>query len=688
MLVTLTFGLWRRRRLLIKFLNDLGSKSVIGWGNKPNTIRARAYAHKHHLPFVTLEDGFLRSMGLGVSGDEPLSLVVDDLGIYYDASKTSRLEQLIIDHQVLQPHLEEGARALALIRKHHLTKYNYLPVGWPEALSLDTTKSQLLIIDQTFGDMSLQYGGVSPNTFIEMLAQAKKEHPESHIWIKIHPDVLAGKRAGHFTDLMPQLQQDPQVTLLTEDIHPHSLLEKMDQIYVATSQMGFEALMLGKKVTTFGVPWYAGWGLTEDRHPNVLAADFQSRRSERSLLALFTASYLQYCRYLNPYTGKRGTIFDVIDYLVMMKRREALIAGEIWCVGLSLWKRQIIRPFIQGYNNQLRFFRTPKQLQKAYQSLPIEARKQNIRLLLWGKKFPELAEWANRVQLPILRMEDGFIRSVGLGSNLVPPRSLVLDDLGIYFDASTPSRLEQILAESLFDPSLLQEAEQLQAALIANKMGKYNVGRQDCRLPNVGGKPILLVPGQVEDDASIQTGTRDIKTNLGLLTEVRRQNPHAYIVYKPHPDVVSGNRVGIIAEDEALRYADIIMDEADIISLIEQCDELHTMTSLSGFEALLRGKKVSCYGIPFYAGWGLTEDRYTLENRRGRALTLSELIAGTLILYPTYLDLKTGKMTNALSALQALTTEREAVKQSNTIHSNWPERKWQQFKGLIQTLKW
>ncbi|MFD2722220.1 capsular polysaccharide export protein, LipB/KpsS family [Ignatzschineria indica] len=51
-----------------------------------------------------------------------------------------------------------------------------------------------------------------------------------------------------------------------------------------------------------------------------------------------------------------------------------------------------------------------------------------------------MVEWANQQQLPILRMEDVFIRSVGLGSNLVPPRSLVLDDLGIYFDASTPSR--------------------------------------------------------------------------------------------------------------------------------------------------------------------------------------------------------------------------------------------------------
>ncbi|MFD2722219.1 capsular polysaccharide export protein, LipB/KpsS family [Ignatzschineria indica] len=191
---------------------------------------------------------------------------------------------------------------------------------------------------------------------------------------------------------------------------------------------------------------------------------------------------------------------------------------------------------------------------------------------------------------------------------------------------------------------------------------------------------MLLVPGQVEDDASIQTGTRDINTNLALLKEVRRQNPAAYIVYKPHPDVVSGNRVGIVPEAVAKEYADEVMIDGDIIALIEQCDELHTMTSLSGFEALLRGKKVFCYGIPFYANWGLTEDRHTLTGRRGRKLTLLQLIAGTLILYPTYLNIDTGKITNATTTLQALVTERSKQK-STKLKTTYLGRKWQQLKG-------
>ncbi|HJZ17667.1 MAG TPA: hypothetical protein VJ251_19865, partial [Stellaceae bacterium] len=56
----------------------------------------------------------------------------------------------------------------------------------------------------------------------------------------------------------------------------------------------------------------------------------------------------------------------------------------------------------------------------------------------------------------------------------------------------------------------------------------------------------------------------------------------------------------------------------------------------AGFEALLRGRRVVVYGRPFYAGWGLTSDLTGID--RGRRLTLEELVAGALILYPRYLD--------------------------------------------------
>ena len=87
-------------------------------------------------------------------------------------------------------------------------------------------------------------------------------------------------------------------------------------------------------------------------------------------------------------------------------------------------------------------------------------------------------------------------------------------------------------------------------------------------------------------------------------------------------------------------------------------DELHTLTSLAGFEALLRGKTVVCYGQPFYSGWGLTSDMIPVA-RRTRQLTLNELVAGALMLYPTYISRTTGRFTTPERALDELLAWRQ-----------------------------
>ncbi|NJO33903.1 MAG: hypothetical protein HC869_12925, partial [Rhodospirillales bacterium] len=70
-------------------------------------------------------------------------------------------------------------------------------------------------------------------------------------------------------------------------------------------------------------------------------------------------------------------------------------------------------------------------------------------------------------------------------------------------------------------------------------------------------------------------------------------------------------------------------------------DRVHVATSLAGFEALMHGVPVSTYGMPFYAGWGLTEDQ-TQNSRRTRSITLDELVAAALILYPRYVSIISG----------------------------------------------
>ena len=253
-------------------------------------------------------------------------------------------------------------------------------------------------------------------------------------------------------------------------------------------------------------------------------------------------------------------------------------------------------------------------------------------LVVWGMK-PIAGELAPQVR--IVRLEDGFLRSVGLGVDLVQPMSWVVDRRGIYYDATRPSDLEHIL-EKEFPAELIARAALLRERIVAEGLTKYNVGAAGWQRP-AGEKKVILVPGQVESDASLAYGAPDIRTNISLLQAVRQANPKDYIVYKPHPDVLAGLRAKGVKEDEASHWYDELVTDAAMGDLLLAVDEVHVLTSLAGFEALLRAKKVTCYGQPFYSGWGLTRD--IIPNpRRKRVLSLDQLVAGALIQYPLYLS--------------------------------------------------
>lgn len=236
----------------------------------------------------------------------------------------------------------------------------------------------------------------------------------------------------------------------------------------------------------------------------------------------------------------------------------------------------------------------------------------------------------------IVRMEDGFIHSLGLGSDLSPPCSQVIDITGIYFDSKKNNDLSNLLNSYEFDDVLLKRAANLRQLIVEKGITKYNLGRKKPSWQRTPNQLVILVVGQVADDASVKLGTSGAMNNIdALLAQVWTENPDALIVYKPHPDVMSGNRKGLI---EAKNHCHIVDTEADIISLIDNVNEVHTLSSLAGFDALLRGKRVVTYGLPFYAGWGLTEDKISTIPFRERQVSLDVLTAATLILYPIYWD--------------------------------------------------
>jgi capsular polysaccharide export protein len=307
----------------------------------------------------------------------------------------------------------------------------------------------------------------------------------------------------------------------------------------------------------------------------------------------------------------------------------------IYACEFSIWKKPMVRRcFVES---SVVFVRSASQVPA------------NSSLVVWGHK-PIPGKLAEGVQL--IHLEDGFLRSVGLGADLIRPVSWVIDTQGIYYDATQPSSLEVILQTTKFTPQLLERATRLRERIVNTGLTKYNVGSKNWLRP-AGVTRVILVPGQVESDAALRFGAPGIRTNLGLLRTVRETNPNAYLLYKPHPDVVAGLRRKGEDEDQAKCYCNEVVVDFIMGELLSHVDEVHTLTSLAGFEALLRSKKVVCYGQPFYAGWGLTHDVIPVA-RRTRLLSLNELAAGTLILYPIYVRRTTGQLTTPEGALEEL----------------------------------
>jgi len=336
--------------------------------------------------------------------------------------------------------------------------------------------------------------------------------------------------------------------------------------------------------------------------------------------------------YTDPFTNNPATISQVVALLaewrtlIQDNRHIAAACGMAW------WKHDEIRRFLWVPGRQLPILsRTTKALQIAH--------KTGGAVAIWPSRVsPSLLDAAAKQGTTLIRVEDGFVRSVGLGSNLVPPSSVVVDRRGIHFDPAHPSDLEHILATTAFTPELTERARALRQTIVSAGISKYSADANSPASPRTSGRKVVLVPGQVEDDMSVLAGGGGLRSNLELLRRTRALEPYAEILFRPHPDVDAGHRKGVVTDADALQFADRIVRGGGMAALLDAVDAVHVITSLTGFEALMRGLEVNCHGTPFYAGWGLTRDLGHVPDRRGRKLSLDELVAGVLILYPRYLD--------------------------------------------------
>lgn len=358
--------------------------------------------------------------------------------------------------------------------------------------------------------------------------------------------------------------------------------------------------------------------------------------SADGLRAVVTAQLLVGHDWHDPFTGERIAARETVALLAGWRALIDANRGIAAVFGIARWKRVTMDALLWDGSGPVRHAGA-----RSAAALPVDAR-----TLAWKTRTaPALLDDLAARGIAVGEIEDGMIRSTGLGANCVPPLSVIIDPLAAHFDPSRPSTLEDILQHDAMSPELIARARDLRVRLVAAGISKYGQAAIGNNRPPASVDPgpgdrrrrRVLVTGQVEDDRAVLLGGAGC-SNRDLLACARAVEPDAEIIYKPHPDVEAGHRRGAIPASEVLALADRIERHGAISTLLDEVDGLHVISSLAGFEALCRGVAVTTHGVPFYAGWGLTRDLGPVPPRRQRRRTLDELIAAVLILYPRYLD--------------------------------------------------
>ncbi len=300
----------------VKNIKELASVDVfVQWGIAPNVGKIKQAVVQRALgrPLLIIEDGFIRSMNIGLSGEPGLSIIMDDTTAYYDATKASRLQRLLEGGPNLtEQQSARSKKAIQRIVETRVSKYNHAPnlslnIGVPG-------KRKVLLIDQRFGDQSVASGLADEQTYERMLNEVIIKHSECDIIVKQHPDAIKGGKSSYYSKERLDLKLDNKILsnlhLINFDVNPYALFDLVDEVYVVTSGMGFEALMAGKTVHCYGMPFYAGWGVTED------IFSISGRTRSRKIEEIFYYSYIESSRYFHPDRNKVVEIEDIIDFIV------------------------------------------------------------------------------------------------------------------------------------------------------------------------------------------------------------------------------------------------------------------------------------------------------------------------------------------------------------------------------------
>ncbi len=617
----------RTRKIINEF--QLDNSAFYSWGMKRSGKFLRNNLKNKKIVYI--EDGFVHSFGTKKK-DIPLSICFDNAGIYYNCNSKNDLKKYIKE-KLSKENISRAKNIVNLWKKYSISKYNF-----PSCIE-PPPSPYILLVDQTFGDLSIEYGDANENSFKKMFEFAVNNWPEHKIVIKSHPDVINSKKKGCI-DISNNTKDN--VIILGDIGQINKLIESSAAVCVVTSQVGFEALIYGKDVHVFGNPFYSGLGLTIDHNTNNGKV-----KKQITLEQLVFSSLVKYQICFDPRTKKKCEIEQIMEFIHSSREASEFFPQDLEAVKLTPWKARQINRFVYPVTGKkVKFFKRFKSKMK--------------NIIVWGKNT-RLETYISKLD-NFISVEDGFIRSVGLGGDLYPPLSLLFDKKGIHYDASKVSDLEDQLQNSNVNYSEKMRARKILNSIVKYKISKYNLRlSKKIDLPkNAVNKEVIGVLGQVESDNSIIYGVPDNtikKTNFALVEKVREDYPDAFIIYKPHPDTESGVRAKGKRDSDISNYADLIAYKTSLEDLFNKVDRIAVFTSLGGFEALIRGISVITYGLPFYSGWGLTDDKlvnHVWAKRRKRILTLEELTFISLIKYPFYSSIKFNCLTEIENIFEEL----------------------------------
>ncbi len=594
---------------------------------------------------------------------------------------------------------EEAIEMIKNLLGHRLSSDKYAPDASPYQLYTPSGRKRVVLIDQErMSKSELDKVQARESSFMEMLESAKKHNPGAAFFLLEPKAIRSGKSKGY----LRSVAEANGVQIIKHDVSSLSILEQAEAVYTVSSQLGLDAIFLGKKVYCFGMPFYAGFGLTKDMH-------VCDRREPRTREELFSALCLYFTRYRHPVTEEPSSFREILRFIILQRPLAIERNRFIACIHFDDKLEKFCRRFFS--HSDLHFMPEEAAIKEV-------KRKQGM---IFTAKEPDDAMRKACGSIPLVFVNIGVLDRL-LGQDKFVSLSL---------EGGGYPTLDRIL-----QTSIPQDRDLLRARLFRQYLREISAFRTHhsvSHIPKEQNIVLLLGNGllppsklSIQEETAARHGNLDAKgrpinsfssplsDDAKLIAHIRGLRPQDYIIYCPQveglkipkeilsmvddikpmarpSDFVPLSLLGLAPHEEdeteeELAIAEVepsfIDDPNECVPVFEDITcttwsrkyvaakrflekahnmttvqgqfcplyfpvhsvqghtiEVHTYDSYLGLDALSVGMDVFTYGWPFYAGWGLTKD---VENfpLRTRHMNLEVLFAGAFILQPRYFDSK------------------------------------------------